>query len=97
MDVNTDVDGDDEANLTWIAREENAYPLEYYLDQENNSDKSEDKDKDYSDGSLLLLDIIEGQFNRYPIPFSPPVFCYRFANLTLFKGIASIYERILPG
>jgi hypothetical protein len=72
-DVDTDVDGDDEADLLdlkWIAREENAHPPEYYLDQENNSDESEDEDEDYSDGSLLLLDMIEGQFHRY-IPYSP--------------------------
>jgi len=67
-DVNTDVDRDDEADLLdleWLAREENVHPLEYYLDQENNSDESKDKDKDYSDSSLLLLDMIKGNFNRY--------------------------------
>ena len=66
-DVDTDVDGDDEADLLdlkWIAGEENAQPPEYYIDQENNSDESEDEDEDYSDGSLLLLDMIEGQFHR---------------------------------
>jgi hypothetical protein len=62
VDIDTDIDGDDEADLAWIAGEENAYPLEYYLNQENNSDKSEDKDEDYSDGSLLL-DIIKGIFH----------------------------------
>lgn len=61
-DVDTDVD---EADLAWIAGEENAHPPEYYLDQENNSDESEDEDEDYSDGSLLLLDMIEGNFHRY--------------------------------
>jgi len=68
MDVGTDVDGDDEADLAWIAGEENAYPPEYYLDQEDNSDGSEDEEEDYSDGSLLLLDMIEGQFHRY-VPY----------------------------
>jgi hypothetical protein len=70
MDVDTDVDRDDEADLAWIAGEENAYPLEYYLDQENNSDESKDKEEDYSDGSLLFLDMIEGQFDRC-VPYSP--------------------------
>ena len=69
MDVNADIDGDDEIDLAWIAREENAHPPEYYLDQEDNSDESEDEDKDYSDGSLLLLDMIEGQFQRC-VPYS---------------------------
>ncbi|KAF8855964.1 C2H2 finger domain protein [Acephala macrosclerotiorum] len=67
-DVDTDVDdvdGCDEADLTWIAREENAHLPEYYLDQENNSDESEDENEDYSDGSLLLLDMIERNFYRY--------------------------------
>jgi hypothetical protein len=66
-DVNTDVDGDDEADmpdLEWLAREENAQPLEYYLDQKNNSDESEDKDEDYSDSSLFFLNMIEGNFYR---------------------------------
>ncbi|KAF4622787.1 hypothetical protein G7Y89_g14242 [Cudoniella acicularis] len=30
--VDTDVDGSDEANLAWIAGEDNTYPPEYYLD-----------------------------------------------------------------
>jgi hypothetical protein len=35
IDVDADVDGDDEADLLdleWLAREENAYLLKYYLD-----------------------------------------------------------------
>ena len=65
--VDTDVDGDGEADLPdleWLAGEENAHPPEDYLDQENNSDESEDEDEDYSDGSLLL-DMIEGNFHRW--------------------------------
>ena len=71
-DVDTDVDGNDEADLPdleWLAGEGNAHPPEYYLDQENNSDESEDEDEDYSDGSLHLLDMIEGNFHRW-VPYS---------------------------
>ena len=71
-DVDTDVDGNDEADLpdlAWLAGEENAHSPEYYLDQENNSDESEDEEEDYSDGSLLLLDMIEGNFRRW-VPHS---------------------------
>jgi hypothetical protein len=60
------VDRDDKIDLLdleWLAREENAHLLEYYLDQENNSNKSEDKDKDYSNSSLLLLNMIKGNFH----------------------------------
>jgi MoaA/NifB/PqqE/SkfB family radical SAM enzyme len=65
MDVNANINRDNELDLPdleWLAREENAHPLEYYLNQENNSNKSKDKDEDYSNGSLLLLDIIKGNF-----------------------------------
>ncbi|KAH7364046.1 hypothetical protein BKA65DRAFT_128503 [Rhexocercosporidium sp. MPI-PUGE-AT-0058] len=89
-DVDTDVDGDDEADLPdleWLAGEENAHPPEYYLDQENNSDESEDEDEDYSDGSLLLLDMIEGYFHRW-VSYSL-LACHL---LPLFTGIASMYE-----
>lgn len=71
-DVGTDVDSDDEADLPdleWLAGEANAYPPEYYLDQENNSDESEDEDEDYSDGSLRLLVMIKGNFHRW-VPYS---------------------------
>jgi len=64
-DVDTDVDGCDEADLAWIAGEDNAYPPEYHLDQENDSDESEDEDEDYSDNSILFLDMIQEQFHRY--------------------------------
>src|SRR5277367_6666835 len=57
--ADTDVDKDDEADLAWIAGEDNAYLPEYYLDQENNSDKSKNEDEDYSDNSILLLDMIK--------------------------------------
>jgi hypothetical protein len=62
-DVDTDIDRDNEADLVWIARDDNAYLPEYYLNQENDSDKSEDKGEDYSDGSILLFDRIEAQFH----------------------------------
>jgi hypothetical protein len=71
----TDADTDnkagecDEADLAWITREDNAYPPEYYLDQENNSDESEDKDKDYKDSTTNLLNIIKDQF-YWCVPYS---------------------------
>jgi len=69
-----DVDGCDEADLAWIAGEDNAYPPEYYLDQENNSDESEDEDEDYEDSTTNLLNMIEDQFYRC-VPYS--LFVYR--------------------
>jgi hypothetical protein len=32
IDIDAAIDGDDEPDLAWLAREENAHPLEYYLD-----------------------------------------------------------------
>ena len=64
-DVDTDVDGNDEADLAWIAGKYNAYLPEYYLDHENDSDESVGEDEDYSDNSILLLDMIEVRFYRY--------------------------------
>jgi hypothetical protein len=74
-DVDTDVDGDDDADLPdleWIAGEENALPPEYYLEQEDNSNESKDKDKDYKASTLLQLDRIEDVFDRCA-PYS--LFC----------------------
>jgi hypothetical protein len=65
MGIDTDVNGDNKAdllNLAWIAREDNAHPLEYYLNQKNNSNESKNKDKDYSNNNLLFSNMIEGQF-----------------------------------
>jgi hypothetical protein len=45
IDVDTDINRDDETDLAWITREKNAHLPEYYLDQENNSDESENKDE----------------------------------------------------
>ncbi|TVY22339.1 hypothetical protein LHYA1_G009107 [Lachnellula hyalina] len=43
VDINIDINRCDEADLAWIIGDDNAHPLEYYLDQENDSDESEDK------------------------------------------------------
>jgi hypothetical protein len=51
-------------DLEWITGEDNAYPLEYYLEQEDNSDESEDENEDYEDSTILYLDRIEDQFDR---------------------------------
>jgi hypothetical protein len=59
IDINTDINRDNKADLVWITREENTHLPEYYLNQENNSNESENKDKNYSNSSLFLLNIIE--------------------------------------
>jgi hypothetical protein len=39
----------------------------------------EDKDEDYSNISILLLDMVEDQFHRY-VPYSPFVFRLLLSN-----------------
>jgi hypothetical protein len=40
------------------------YPLEYYLNQEEEFNEFEDANEDYKDNSILLLDGIEERQNR---------------------------------
>ena len=53
-----DCNKEDLLDLEWIIREDNVYPPEYYLNQ----DESEDKDEDYSNSSNNLLGIIKDLF-----------------------------------
>jgi len=81
-DADTDIEaGDcDEEDLAWIAGEDNAYPPEYYLDQENNSDESEDEDEDYEDSTTNQLNMIKDQFHRC-IPYSLSVWSSAIESL----------------
>lgn len=63
-DFDTDVEGGDEADITWITEEDKDHPPEYYLNQEEDLDESDDEDEDYADNSLLLLDGIEERWYR---------------------------------
>lgn len=64
MEVDTDIEGGDEADMSWIANEDEDHPPEYYLNQEEDVDESDDEDKDYADNSLVLLDGIEERWHR---------------------------------
>jgi hypothetical protein len=63
-DVDTDIEGEDETDVSWKIEEDKDYPLEYYLDQEEEFDEFEDANEDYKDNSILLLNGIEEQWNR---------------------------------
>jgi hypothetical protein len=63
-DVDTDIEGEDKADVSWMIEEDKDYPLEYYLDQEEEFDEFEDANEDYKDNSILLLDGIEERWNR---------------------------------
>jgi hypothetical protein len=60
-DVDTDVEGDNRADILWLLDEDKDHPPEYYLNQEDEFDESEYMDKDYSNNSCLL-DFIEERF-----------------------------------
>jgi hypothetical protein len=63
-DVDTDIQGEDKADISWIIEEDKDYPPEYYLNQEEEFDEFEDTNQDYKDNSILLLDGIEERWNR---------------------------------
>jgi hypothetical protein len=63
-DVDTDIEGEDEADVSWMIEDDKDYPPEYYLDQEEEFDEFEDANEDYKDNSILLLDGIEERWNR---------------------------------
>jgi hypothetical protein len=63
-DVDTDIEGEDEADVSWMIEEDKDYPPEYYLDQEEEFDEFKDANEDYKDNSILLLDGIEERWNR---------------------------------
>ena len=60
----TDVEGDGEADAPWFLDEDKDHPPEYCHDQEDEFDKSEFMDEDYSDNSILLLDYIEERWHQ---------------------------------
>jgi hypothetical protein len=63
-DVDTDIKGEDKADVSWMIEEDKDYPPEYYLDQEEEFEKFEDANEDYKDNSILLLDRIKERWNR---------------------------------
>src|SRR5579859_7295653 len=63
-DVDTDIEGGDEADISWITKEDKDFPPEYYLNQEEDFNESDDEDEDYADSSILLLDGIEERWHR---------------------------------
>jgi hypothetical protein len=63
-EVDTDVEEDDEADLSWLCDEDEDHPPEYYLQQLDDFDESEFTSEDYSENSINLLDLIEERWNR---------------------------------
>jgi hypothetical protein len=62
-DVDTDIKGEDKADVLWMIEEDKDYLLEYYLDQEEEFDEFEDANKDYKNNRILLLNGIKEQWN----------------------------------
>jgi hypothetical protein len=63
-DVDMDIEEEDKVDISLIIEEDKDYPLEYYLDQEEEFDEFKDANEDYKDNSILLLDGIEERWNR---------------------------------
>ncbi|KAI9761204.1 MAG: hypothetical protein M1840_002004 [Geoglossum simile] len=64
-DVDIDVERNSGADISWLLDENKDHPPEYYLNQEDEFDKSKYMGKDYSDNSCLFLDFIEERFFQY--------------------------------
>jgi hypothetical protein len=62
-DIDTDVEGEGELNISWTIEEDKDHPPEYYLNQEE-FDEAEDANEDYKDNSIVLLDGIEERWHR---------------------------------
>ena len=62
--VDMDIEGEDKADVLWMIEEDKDYPLEYYLDQEEEFDEFEDANEDYKDNSILFLDGIKERWNQ---------------------------------
>jgi hypothetical protein len=58
-DIDTDVEGEDELDVSWIIDRDKDHSLDYYLNQEEEFDEAEDANEDYKDNSIVLLDEIE--------------------------------------
>lgn len=100
-DVDSDVEGgkddkEDLPDLEWIAGEDNTtYPPEYYLDQENNSDESEDEDEDYSDVLASPMHLLLSQ-TAYHVE-SIPIFKPRLATGVIPRAVPfSLAFKCLP-
>ncbi len=63
-DTDPDVELDDDVDLSWIAKQDNAHPPEYYINQENEFDEGEFDIEDYKDNTLNLFDVIKGCWYR---------------------------------
>jgi hypothetical protein len=62
--VDTDIEGCEEADVRWLLDEDEDHPLEYYLNQEDEFDEDEFMDKDYHNSSLLPPDFIKERFHQ---------------------------------
>jgi hypothetical protein len=59
IDINIDIEGNNKVDILWLLNKDKDYPSEYYLNQEDEFDKFEYMNEDYSKNSCLLLDFIE--------------------------------------
>jgi hypothetical protein len=62
-DTDTDVELDD-ADVSWLVKQDNVHPPEYYINQEDEFDKAEFDTEDYGDNTLVLFDVIKDRWNR---------------------------------
>jgi hypothetical protein len=63
-DVEPDDDIDDDIDVSWLIKQDNVHPPEYYLKQEEEFDEGEFDTEDYKDNTLRLFSVIKGLWHR---------------------------------
>jgi hypothetical protein len=61
--VDTNVEGVDELNVSWIINKDKDHLPKYYLNQEEEFDKAKDANEDYKDNSIVLFDKIKERWH----------------------------------
>jgi hypothetical protein len=62
-DVDTDIEGEDKMDILCVTQEDKDQPPEYYYNLEEEP-VSDDKNEDYKEGSLSLINRMEEQFQQ---------------------------------
>jgi hypothetical protein len=63
-DDDTDIELDDDANVSWLVEQNNIHPPEHYLEQENDFNEAEFDTEDYGDNTVLLFDVMKDRWHR---------------------------------
>jgi hypothetical protein len=61
-DTDVELDG---ADVSWLVKQDNVHPPEYYINQEDEFDEAEFDTEDYGDNTLVLFDVIKDRWHPW--------------------------------